>query len=267
MKLPISPYGVLFLWSIMVLLVRLPQVSTVEAQSGGCSAPPLVCMASRNQDLSLSRRDLCRYEQRARVELYKRGKSNEAGKLDKVRETRVVVEPSATPDETGQYPVNTRVVEDTDDKGQPKKKVDPNARTGLASGAFLDLLFFPLLPEKLNSLEFEEISSDMPNEKLFVFRPKPGTKDTVASGQVYINAQTGAVLTVKIDGLYNLKAFDKILDKLEKIYATIDYSEFDGKYRMPALAKGGGLSDVTKFKGVFQFTFEESRYVQVLKLN
>src|SRR5437588_4219506 len=110
------------------------------------------------------------------------------GDLDKVRATTVVVEPSATPDETGQYPVVNRVVEDTDDKGKPKKDVDPKARTGLASGAFLDLLFFPLLPEKISYYDFQELQSDRPNEKLFSFMPKSGvTTVALASGKVYIN--------------------------------------------------------------------------------
>lgn len=238
----------------------------IAASAADCDAPALICLASKNQDQSLTLRDHCRYQQRAKVELYKK-KNGAEGELDKVRETTVLVEPSASPDETGQYPVVSRVVEDTDDKGKPKKNVDPNARTGLASGAFLDLLFFPLLPEKVKYLQFEEISSDRPNEKLFKFTPKSGaTQMALASGRVYINPTSGAILTIRIEGLSNLETFDKILKKLEGVYATIDYSEFDGKYRMPTFAKGGGSSDVTKFKGIFKFSFEESKYVQVLKL-
>ncbi|MEW6734845.1 MAG: hypothetical protein AB1489_26200 [Acidobacteriota bacterium] len=238
-----------------------------SAQAGGCNAPQLICLAAKNQDLSLTLRDHCRYQQRVRIELFKKKKGGEEGDLDKVRETTVVVEPSTNIDETGKYPVLSRVVEDTDDKGKPKKNVDPKARTGLASGAFLDLIFFPLLPEKISYYEFEEIVSDRQGEKLYRFLPKPGsTSVTLASGKVYLNPQTGAVLTLKIDSLHNLEVLDKVLKKLESVYATVDFSEFEGKYRMPTYAKGGGVSDVSKFKGIFKFNFEESKYTQVLKL-
>lgn len=236
------------------------------AAQGGCNAPPLICMAAKNQDQSLIMRDHCRYQQRVKIELFKNKKGVE-GDLDKIRETTVLVEPATSADETGKFQVISRVVEDTDDKGKPKKNVDPKARTGLASGAFLDLLFFPLLPEKIGSYDFQELQSDRPGETLFRFQPKPGvTNITLASGRVYLNPQTGAVLTLQIEALHNLEAFDKILKKLERIYATVDFSEFDSKYRMPTFAKGGGTSDVSRFKGIFRFTFEESKYTQVLKL-
>jgi hypothetical protein len=253
-------------WSIFALVFTflLTQSSSLALAQ---NVPEIITKAAKNQDISLTLRDHSSYQQRAHVELYKREKDGTSGKLDKVRETTVVVEPSSKPDETGQYPVITKVVADTDDNGKPKSKVDPNARTGLASGAFLDLLFFPLLPEKIVNMEFEELNSDRKGEKLFRFSPKPGVSNvTLASGKVYLNPDTGAVLTVQIEALHNLKTFDKILDKLQAVVATIDYSEFDTKYRMPTLARGGGVSDVTKFKGIFKFTFEESKYVQVLKL-
>lgn len=250
-------------WSIFALIITLGiSIKSAEAQT----APPLIVLASQNQSNSLTLRDHCKYQQQAHVELYKKGKKGEQGELDKTRDTTVVVEPSTTPDETGQYLVNNRVIADTDDKGKPKGNVDPKARTGLASGAFLDLLFFPLLPEKLPYLEFQELKSDRANEKLFRFMPKAGVTNIVlATGQVYLNPDSGAVLTVKIDNLTNLKSFDKLLEKLD-ISAVVDFSEFDTKYRMPTLARGMGNSDVTRFKGIFKFTFEETKYSQVLAL-
>src|ERR1051325_3378634 len=105
-------------WSIFCLLSALLILSTRPVSAvvqsvvpQGCNAPQLICMAARNQDLSLTLRDHCRYQQKARVELYKKKKNDETGDLDKVRETTVIVEPSARPDDTGQYPVVTRVVE------------------------------------------------------------------------------------------------------------------------------------------------------------
>jgi hypothetical protein len=262
-----NKYRWLFSFLLCALLLAGSSPARSAAQSD-CGAPQLICQAARNQDLSLTLRDHCRYQQRVKIELFKKKKkSEEEGDLDKVRETTVIVEPSAKADETGRFPVLTRVVEDTDDRGRPKKDVDPNARTGLASGAFLDLIFFPLLPEKVQYYEFQEVPSDRAGEKLYSFRPKAGATNTpLASGKAYLNPETGAVLTLKIDALYNLEVLDKVLKKLEKVYATVDFSEFEDKYRMPTFARGGGSSDVSKFKGIFKFTFEESKYTQVLKL-
>ncbi|MBL8151072.1 MAG: hypothetical protein JNN15_14185 [Blastocatellia bacterium] len=256
------------LWPILsLLLLVLPMQPTGVVADSSCEAPELICKASSNQNQSLTMRDHCRYQQRASVQLYKKEKSGERGKLDKNRETTAIVEPASQPDETGRYPVVTKVVSDTDDKGKNKNSVDPNARTILSLGAFFDIIFFPLLPEKIRYYEFKEVGSDRPGEKLYSFRPKTGaTQETLASGQVYINAESGAVLTIKVDTLHNLELLDKNLKKLENVYATVDYSEFDGKYRMPTFAKGGGSSDVKGFKGIFTFTFEESKYNQVLKL-
>src|SRR5438105_2648674 len=94
-------------WLTFCLLSAL-LVSSTQVRAGvqssvvqGCNAPQLICMAARNQDLSLTLRDHCRYQQRVRIELYKKKKGDEAGDLDKVRETTVVVEPSSKPDDSG----------------------------------------------------------------------------------------------------------------------------------------------------------------------
>lgn len=250
------------------LILILSAVLCSKTYAQDCAGvPELICKASKNQDRSLTMRDHCKYQQRASVQLFKKSKDGTAGDLEKTRETTVVVEPSTQPDESGRYPVISRVIADTDDKGRPKSKVDPNARTGLASGAFLDIIFFPLLPEKLKYYQFEEMESDRAGEKLFKFYPKSGvTTEALASGKVYLNPETGSVLTLKIEGLHNLEVMDKVLKNLGKVFATVDFSEFDGKFRMPTYATGGGISDVRGFKGVFKFVFEESKYTQVLKL-
>lgn len=258
-----------FLWRSLslVLILAAALYGETYAQDACAGVPELICKASKNQDRSLTMRDHCKYQQRASVQLFKKSKDGTPGALDKTRDTTVVVEPSTQPDESGRYPVLSRVIADTDDKGRPKSKVDPNARTGLASGAFLDIIFFPLLPEKLKYYQFEEMNSDRAGEKLFKFYPKDGaTTEALASGLVYINPETGAVLTLKIEGLHNLEVMDKILKNLGRVFATVDFSEFDGKFRMPTYATGGGISDIRGFKGIFKFVFEESKYTQVLKL-
>lgn len=238
-----------------------------------CPAPDLVCLAAANQGRSLYARDRCRYEQRLLLERFKYDKkAQQAGELIAKRQTTVVVEPASQPDETGMIPVVTRVVADTNDKGEPKEKVDPNAKTGLASGAFLDQIFFPLLPEKLEFLDFEEVEAKTPAERWFRFRPKNGIvypKDqplTIASGVAQIDAKTGEVLTIRIDGLANLRSVDKHLEKITGVTAVIDYSQFGGRYRMPTVANGTGISDVSRFNGYFKFVFEEGKYAPVMKI-
>lgn len=251
----------------LMLVLAVVFCNEVYGQDPCAGVPELICKASKNQDRSLTMRDHCKYQQRASVQLFKKSKDGTPGNLEKTRETTVVVEPSTQPDESGRYPVISRVIADTDDKGRPKTKVDPNARTGLASGAFLDVIFFPLLPEKLKYYQFEEMNSDRAGERLFKFYPKSGvTSEPLASGMVYLNPETGSVLTLKIEELHNLEVMDKVLKNLGKVFATVDFSEFDGKFRMPTYATGGGISDVRGFKGIFKFIFEESKYTQVLKL-
>lgn len=242
--------------------------SAIQAQRDlNCIAPPVICRAAHNQDLSAQIRDRSRYEQSITIERYKRSKTGRfEGKRESIRETVAIVQPSLDPDETGQYPVFTRVVTDTDDDGRPKSKVDPNARTGLASGVFLDLVFFPLLPEKLKYYQFDEIVSAKPEERIFRFVPRADELiEPLAIGTIQVDARTGDVLTIKIEGLRNLATLDKALKGLQIFSATIDYSQFDGKYRMPTLASGWGDSDISRFKGEFKFKYHESKYVRILE--
>lgn len=235
-------------------------------------AQVLIDKAAYNQGHSLYVRDRCRYEQRLLMERYQYDKkTQQAGDLLAKRQTTVVVEPASQPDDSGQIPVVAKVVADTDDKGNPKDKVDPNARTGLASGAFLDQIFFPLLPENIPYLTFEEVASTAPAERWFKFTPRPNVdppkEQALASGIAQLDARTGEVLTVRISGLTNLKAIDKHLDKILSFSAVIDYSQFGGTLRMPTAANGSGVSDVSRFQGFFKFIFEENKYVPVMALN
>jgi hypothetical protein len=235
-------------------------------------AAALVDKAAYNQGHSLYVRDRCRYEQRLLMERYRYDKkTDQPGPLVAKRQTTVVVEPATQPDETGQTPVLTRVVADTNDKGEPKDKVDPNARTGLASGAFLDEVFFPLVPENVALMTFEEVPSEAADERWFKFAPKPDAAPSperpLASGLVQLDARTGEVLTVRITGFANLKAIDKHLDKIVSFAAVVDYSQFGGTLRMPTTANGSGVSDVSRFDGYFKFVFEEGKYAPVMKID
>jgi hypothetical protein len=241
-------------------------------QTDELDADALVEKAAYNQGHSLWVRDRCRYEQRLLMERYKYDKKTEQPTdLLAKRQTTVVVEPGSEPDDTGQTPDVTRVVADTNDKGEPKDKVDPNARTGLASGAFLDQVFFPLLPENVKYLTFEEVRSEAEGERWIKFRPDPeaGFPDdrALATGLAQLDAKTGEVLTVRITGLSNLKAVDKHLDKILSFNAVVDYSQFGGSLRMPTAANGSGVSAVSRFDGFFKFVFEEGKYAPVMKID
>ena len=244
----------------------------VPAGARGAGGPDdLVAKAAHNQGLSLYARDRCRYEQRLLMERYDYDmKKKEIGKLIAKRQTTVVVEPAPAPDETGMLPVVTRVVADTDDKGEPKERVDPNAKTGLASGAFLDVIFFPLLPENVAYLTVEEVPSEAAGERWIKFSPRVGADPQpsrpLVSGLAQLDATTGEVLTIRVSGVTNLKALDKYLDKIASFTAVVDYSQFAGKYRMPAAARGAGVSDVNRFKGYFKFQFEEGKYAPVMSI-
>lgn len=254
----------------VLILAALP--AGARQDDGALGTDKLVEKAAFNQGHSLYVRDRCRYEQRLLMERYRFDKkTDQPGPLLAKRQTTVIVEPGTAPDETGNTPVNTRVVEDTNDKGEPKDKVDPNARTGLASGVFLDQIFFPLLPENVQYMSFNEIASETPGERWIRFGPKDGAglpdDRALASGVVQVDANTGEVLTIRINGLTNLKAVDKHLDRILSFSAVIDYSQFGGSLRMPTAANGSGVSEVSRFDGYFKFIFEEGKYAPVLKID
>jgi hypothetical protein len=231
-----------------------------------CNAPELICRAAANQDRSLYVRDRCRYEQKIHVERFKVRGGDE--KMEELRETSVNVEPAEGADKTGQVPVEVRVLSDTDKKGNPKRKVDGDEKTLLSFGAVWDLAFFPLVPERLRYYTFQEVVAERKNEKWFRFVPRRDVTDTpLASGIVMLDPNTGEVLTIKIEALHNLDALDKNARKLRSFYATIDYSQFQDVLRMPTLASGGGVSEISRFDGNFRFRFEEGKYVVVRKID
>lgn len=231
-----------------------------------CNAPALICMAAKNQDRSLYVRDRCRYEQRIRVERFKTKGGSE--KLEELRETVATVEPAQKPDKSGRTPVVVRVTADTDKKGNPKRNVDEDAVTLLSFGAVFDLAFFPLLPEKLRDYRFQEMIAQRKNEKWYRFIPRPDVTDKpLASGVVQLDPLTAEVLTIQIEGLHNLESLDKNARKLRSFAATIDYSQFDGVLRMPTLASGRGVSEISRFEGHFKFKFEEGRYAVVARID
>ena len=235
------------------------------AAAQNCKAPDLICKAAANQDRSLYFRDHCRYEQKIHVERFKLKGSDE--KMDETRDTTVIVEPARKPDKSGETPVNVRVTSDTDKKGTPKSKIKEDEPTLLSFGAVWDVAFFPLLPERVGFYDYQEVVANRKNERWFRFIPRSEVTDkALASGVAQLDALTGEVLTIKIEGLHNLDVLDKEADKMRTFSATIDYNQFEGTLRMPTLAKGSGVSGIRRFEGNFRFQFEEGRYVPLFKL-
>lgn len=235
------------------------------AAAQNCKAPDLICKAAANQDRSLYFRDHCRYEQKIHVERFKLKGSDE--KMDETRDTTVIVEPARKPDKSGETPVNVRVTSDTDKKGNPKSKIKEDEPTLLSFGAVWDVAFFPLLPERVGFYNYQEVVASRQNERWFRFVPRSDVTDkALASGVAQLDAQTGEVLTIKIEGLHNLDVLDKEADKMRTFSATIDYNQFEGTLRMPTFANGSGVSGIRRFEGNFRFQFEEGRYVPLFKL-
>jgi hypothetical protein len=230
-----------------------------------CNAPELICKAAGNQDRSLYMRDHCHYEQRLRVERFKVKNGQESP--EETRETGVEIEPAGKADKSGQIPVTVSVIFDTDKKGNPKNKVNENETTLLSFGALWDLAFFPLLPEKIQYYNFQEVPAERKNERWFRFIPKADvTSVPLAAGTVMLDGTTGEVLTIKIESLHNLEVLDKEAAKLKSFNATIDYSQFEGAMRLPTLASGSGSSNIRRFEGTFRFRFQEGKYRVVSKM-
>ncbi len=251
---------------LFIMLCGFSSLALPTDNADDCKAPELICKAAANQDRSLYVRDRCRYEQKIRVERFKIKNGKE--QFEEIRETTVDVQPAVQIDKTGQTPVNVRVIADTDKQGNPKGKVGADDKTLLSFGAVWDLAFFPLLPEKVNLYNYQELVADRKNERWYSFKPKPEITDRpLASGVVMLDPQTGEILTIKIDSLHNLSVLDKNAGKLKSFQATIDYSQFEGALRVPTLASGGGVSDIPRFGGNFRFNFSEGKYRTVAKID
>jgi len=252
-------------YRIALVLIAV-SILSFGAEAQDCKAPDLICKAASNQDRSLYVRDRARYEQKIRIERFKLKDGSE--KMEEVRETSVVVEPSDSADKTGLVPVVVRVIADTDKKGNPKRSVSEGERTLLSFGAVWDLAFFPLLPEKVKFYNFQEVVAERKNEKWYRFVPRPEITDTaLASGVAQLDPKTGEVLTIKIEALHNLDSLDKEAAKLRSFNATIDYSQFEGALRLPTLASGSGVSGIRRFEGNFRFRFEEGKYRIIKKID
>jgi hypothetical protein len=251
--------------TLLIGLLALTLASAQPTIAFDCKAPELICKAAGNQDRSLYLRDHCHYEQRLRVERFKVKDGQE--RPEETRETAVEIEPAAKADKSGQIPVTVSVISDTDKKGNPKSKVSDNETTLLSFGALWDLAFFPLLPEKIQYYNFQEIPAERKSERWYRFIAKAEvTSVPLASGTVMLDATTGEVLTIKIESLHNLEVLDKEAAKLRGFNATIDYSQFEGAMRLPTLASGSGSSNIRRFEGNFRFRFQEAKYRVVSKM-
>jgi hypothetical protein len=254
---------------VLGLLIAMPAPFLTEAARQHsvpeCKAPDLICKAASNQDRSLYFRDHCRYTQKIHIERYRQ--KGDAEQMEEIRDTTVTVEPARQPDKTGGTPIVVKVTADTDKKGKPRENVKEDERTLLSFGAVWDIAFFPLLPERISSYNFQELVSEKRGERWFRFVPKPEvTQVALAAGIAQLDAETGEVLTVKIESLHNLETLDKEASKMRSFTATIDYSQFEGTLRMPTLASGSGVSGIRRFEGNFRFRFEEGRYAPLYKI-
>ena len=250
---------------VAVVLLTVIALAPGRGRAQNCNAPELICKAAANQDRSLYFRDHCRYEQKIHIERYKVKGDKEA--TEELRDTTVTVEPAKKPDKSGETPVVVRVIADTDKKGNPKQSINEGEPTLLSFGAVWDLAFFPLLPERVKNYNFQEVVADRKNERWFRFVPRAEvTNVALASGIAQLDAQTGEVLTIKIEGLHNLESVDKEASKMKTFNAPIDYNQFEGTLRMPTLAGGAGVSGIRRFEGNFKFKFEEGKYVPLFKL-
>jgi len=250
---------------LFVVSIAILGLAAGSASAQTCTAPELICKAASNQDRSLYFRDHCRYEQRIHIERFKSKGDKES--TEEIRDTTVTVEPAKKPDKTGDTPVMVRVVADTDKKGNPKNKIKEDEPTLLSFGAVWDVAFFPLLPERIKFYNFQEVVAERKNERWFRFVPRADvTTEALASGIVQLDPQSGEVMTIKIEGLYNLEVLDKEAAKMKTFNATIDYNQYEGTLRMPTLASGAGASGIRRFEGSFKFRFEEGKYVPLYKL-
>ena len=232
--------------------------------SGQESVPKQLPLAQviHNLSRSLSHgswfRDRCHYFEEIYVERYKKMDSN-GGFDDLFYRRRSVAEVSAN----AKGVVIARLISDTDGNLRPKK-VKSSSRTAFGAPAFLELIFFPLYPEKVDMYDITDLGVakiDGISQKMLRIFPRPEYRNTpLVEGVYYVDPSTGKPIHLTINRLHHFKKLDKHLKKLLEFHCDVYYRILPNGVTVPHTAKGWGYSKITRYKGYFKFTFEEWGY-------
>jgi hypothetical protein len=199
-------------------------------------------------------RDRSIYSQKIYVERYK-DRNSEGEYERRFARRQSIAEVSA--DEKGE--VIARLISDTNNKLEPKK-VKSSSRTVWGAPAFLELIFFPMYPEKVKHYQITDLGTTRLNDQemriLRIF-PKERQKVPLLEGVFYLNPETGHPLRLQVNRLHNFQELDKKLKDLLEFEYDLTYQTLPNGVTVPSMAVGKGNSRITRHKGFFQFSFEE----------
>lgn len=202
-------------------------------------------------------RDRSVYFQRLYVERYK-DQQPDGTFEDRFYRRQSTAEVSA--DKEGE--VIAHLVADTDSRLRPKR-VSGSSRLVFGAPAFLELIFFPMYPENVKYYQVTDLGTtriDGQEMRILRFFPKEGAQKPLVEGVFYVNPETGHPLKLSVDRLHNFDQLDKKLDKLMQFQCDVTYRTLPNGVTVPYRARGKGNSRVIRYKGYFQFTFEEWGY-------
>lgn len=226
-------------------------------------SPEPLSLADLTERLALAQhrgswfRDRSTYFQKIYLERYK--DRDDAGEyLNRIQRRLSTAEVSA--DATGE--VIARMVSDTDDQLRPRQ-VRSSSRQVFGAPAFLELIFFPLYPEKVSLYEKTDLGTvalDGRPTRVLRFSPRPGASEPLVEGVFYVHPTTGQPIRLQVARLHRFDLLDKQLDKLLEFDYVLDYRTLPNDVTVPHRARGRGFSQISRHKGFFQFRFEEWGY-------
>jgi len=220
-------------------------------------------LATLVRDLSLFQhrggwfRDRCTYFQKISVERYK--KRSDDGTFQKLFSRRQsVAEISA--DKKGE--VISRLLSDTDGNLKPKK-VKSSSRTVWGAPAFLELIFFPLYPEKVAFYLITDLGTTVMDDRsvrILRIYPKEGQSEPLVEGVFYLDPETGRPLRLQVNRLHNFVKLDKSLKNLLEFQYDLNFRTLPNGVTVPYKITGKGYSKIRRYNGYFNFIFEEWGY-------
>jgi|GEM_PF-1110567 len=241
-----------------VILFMLSSGGLVLPQTG--TAMPLgdvVHELSMHQHRGSWFRDRCSYFQRIYVERYK-DLGPEGSYSDRFVRRLSVAEVSA--DEKGE--VKARLLSDTNNDLEPKQVKD-SSRVVWGAPAFLELIFFPLYPEKVQFYQITDLGTTiLQKQEVRILRldPKRGLKEPLIEGIFYLDPATGRPRRLQVTRLHNFEELDKKMKDLEDFKADVTYRTLPNEVTVPYQVLAEGDSRVIRHKGFFKIRFEEWGY-------
>jgi len=201
-------------------------------------------------------RDRCVYFQRLYVERFKE-RTPEGAYENSFYQRLSVAEVGADKNRE----VIARLVSDTDGKLKPKS-VSDSSRNVFGAPRFLELLFFPLYPERKGLFEITDLGEAVINDrKCRILRIYPHSDaEPLVEGVFYVDPATGHPVRLVVDRLHHFELLDDNLDGLVELHAQVEYRTLPNGITIPQVCRADGNSRISRYKGFFKIDFLEWGY-------